>query len=651
MTQRVVKVLLALCWWLLVAPGGSQAEPSSWRDKVDPSLLEESRADQQGEFLLLLDEQADLSDLKALRDRRQRGARVVERLRELAEGTQAGLIAELDRSGAEYRSFWAANMIWVRGSLGLLPALASSTRVARVLPNPQVGLKLPEEVQPDAAALEGIESNLMLVRAPEVWALGYTGQGVVIGGADTGYEWTHPALMSQYRGWNGVSADHAYSWHDAIHTSVGSCGADAPAPCDDHDHGTHTMGTMLGDDGGANQIGMAPGARWIGCRNMDGGLGTPARYTECFQWFMAPTDAEGQNPDPTKAPHIINNSWYCPPSEGCVDPMILETVVENTRAAGILVVVSAGNSGPSCASVDAPPAIYDASFSVGATDDFDGIASFSSRGPVEIDGSMRLKPDVSAPGVGIRSSRRGGDYRIMSGTSMAGPHVAGLAALLISAHPELAGDVDALEAAITSRRAGGRARRRDRTAEPFAWSVGVGRRVLARPGVVEGTAYGERAEPVRSEGAYCTPLRYSSAISPASTPPAITKLTPPPGATQWPQRKRFPIGDSCGRWSSAACSASHFQPTNDPPRLPVFLSRVIGVATSRTSTWSSRSGIPRALAALASSCEVMRSFSSLYALPRLRPGSSERSKSSGSARSIVVMRLFPGGQQLGSTLL
>jgi len=124
--------------------------------------------------------------------------------------------------------------------------------------------------------------------------------------------------------------------------------------------------------------------------------------------------------------------------------------VENTRAAGILVVVSAGNSGPSCASVDAPPAIYDASFSVGATNDSDGVASFSSRGPVEIDGSMRLKPDVSAPGVGIRSSLRGGAYGNKSGTSMAGPHVAGLAALLISAHPELAGDVDALEAAITS---------------------------------------------------------------------------------------------------------------------------------------------------------------------------------------------------------
>jgi subtilisin family serine protease len=449
-TRRVLKVLLALCCSLLVSPSDSQAELASWRDKVDPSLLGESPGTDQGEFLLLLAEQAELSDLKALRDRRQRGARVVERLRELAQRTQAGLIAELDSGGAEWRSFWAVNMIWVRGSLVLLPTLASSTRVARVLPNPQVGLRLPEEVQPDAAAAEGIESNLLLVRAPEVWALGYTGQGVVIAGADSGYEWTHPALMSQYRGWNGVSADHSYSWHDAIHSSVGPCGADAPAPCDDHNHGTHTMGTMVGDDGGANQIGMAPGARWIGCRNMDGGVGTPARYTECFQWFMAPTDAEGQNPDPAKAPHIINNSWYCPPAEGCVDPAILETVVENTRAAGILVVVSAGNDGPSCGTVDAPPAIYDASFSVGATDDFDGIAGFSSRGPVQVDGSMRLKPDISAPGVGIRSSRRGGNYTNMSGTSMAGPHVAGLAALLISARPELAGDIDALEAAITS---------------------------------------------------------------------------------------------------------------------------------------------------------------------------------------------------------
>ena len=148
-------------------------------------------------------------------------------------------------------------------------------------------------------------------------APGYTGQGAVIAGQDTGYQWDHPALKDQYRGWNGSAADHNYNWHDAIHATGSSCGADSPCPCDDNDHGTHTMGTMVGDDGGANQIGMAPGARWIGCRNMNAGVGTPTTYIECFEWFIAPTDLAGQNPNPAMAPDVINNSWGCPESEGC----------------------------------------------------------------------------------------------------------------------------------------------------------------------------------------------------------------------------------------------------------------------------------------------------------------------------------------------
>ena len=73
------------------------------------------------------------------------------------------------------------------------------------------------------------------------------------------------------------------------------------APCDDKGHGTHTIGTAIGDDGMGNQIGMAPGAKWIGCRNMDQGNGTPARYIECMEFFLAPypvggTPAQG---DPT----------------------------------------------------------------------------------------------------------------------------------------------------------------------------------------------------------------------------------------------------------------------------------------------------------------------------------------------------------------
>src|SRR5207253_5916476 len=140
---------------------------------------------------------------------------------------------------------------------------------------------------------------------------------------------------------------------DAIHSGGGSCGPNSLFPCDDYGHGTHTTGTTSGDDGAGNQVGVAPGAKWIGCRNMDVGNGTPASYTECFQFFMAPTDLSGQNPNPALRPHVMNNSWGCPTSEGCA-PDTLRTVVENSQASGIFVEVSAGNSGSSCGTVNDP---------------------------------------------------------------------------------------------------------------------------------------------------------------------------------------------------------------------------------------------------------------------------------------------------------
>jgi subtilisin family serine protease len=156
---------------------------------------------------------------------------------------------------------------------------------------------------------------------------------------------------------------------------------------------------------------------------------------------MAPTRVDGSDPDPSRAPHLINNSWGCPPAEGCNTPNILQTVVENTRTAGILVVASAGNSGSSCSTIVDPPAIYAASLVVGAiSPSTRAMASFSSRGPVTVDGSNRIKPDLVAPGVGTRSAVRGGGYASFQGTSMAGPHVAGVAALLMSIDPSLRRD-------------------------------------------------------------------------------------------------------------------------------------------------------------------------------------------------------------------
>ncbi len=409
---------------------------------IDANVSQRIASGAAAPVLVVLQEQPDVSGIRVIAQGDARLAAVVSTLREHAEQNQRALRAELDLRGVRYRSLWAINAIALEADASTLDWLAQRPEVAQIawdgpsrrLPTVEqdFGPKAPTAVGP----------GVTLIGSETVWAAGFRGQGVLIAGQDTGYEWTHPALQASYAGWDGAIADHNYHWWDAIHSGGGSCGANAQAPCDDHNHGTHTMGTMVGDDGGANQIGVAPEARWIACRNMDVGDGTPSTYSECFQFFLAPTDLNGANPDPARAPHVINNSWGCPPSEGCTDPNVMRTLVENVRAAGILVVVSAGNSGSGCSTVTTPAAIYEASFTVGSTTLAGAMSGFSSRGPVTIDGSNRLKPDISAPGSSIRSSVRGGGYSSFSGTSMAGPHVAGAAALLMSADPTLLRDPD-----------------------------------------------------------------------------------------------------------------------------------------------------------------------------------------------------------------
>jgi subtilisin family serine protease len=435
--------------WLCASATQASPDPIA---KADPWVAQQLAKHELVEALVVLDEQADLSSAAHLSGREAKLQFVFSALTQTAARTQDGLLADLVRRGVEHRPFWIANMVWVRADAEDLAAIARRSDVKRLAANPSVSQSAlwPERPHPEKGGdtPEGIEASLTHVGAPALWSAGLRGEGIVVAGQDTGYDWDHPALLTQYRGFDGVTPNHNYNWHDAIHSGGGSCGANSTAPCDDNSHGTHTMGTMVGDDGGSNQVGMAPGARWIGCRNMDQGSGTPATYSECFQFFLAPTDLANQNPNPLLAPHLINNSWSCPPSEGCTDPVVMQTLVENVRAAGILVVVSATNGGSGCETIEDPAAIYDASFTIGATNNSDSIASFSSRGPVAIDGSERRKPDISAPGVSIRSSIPGGGYTTFNGTSMASPHVAGAAALLLQAASCLDGDVDAIESAL-----------------------------------------------------------------------------------------------------------------------------------------------------------------------------------------------------------
>jgi len=410
--------------------------------KISRQVLTRTADGERTPIVILLSDQADLSAAYSMKDEDARGWFVYNTLKAHATHTQVGLQDFLKSKDVDFQSFWGANMLVTTADRSLVEQLAARSDVGKIESNaPQRWIEEPQIANSKNApeVPEAAELGVTNVNAPALWALGFTGQGIVIGNQDTGVRWSHNALRPKYRGWDGATANHNFNWFDAIHSGGGSCGPNTVVPCDDQGHGTHTTGTTVGDDGTGNQVGVAPGAKWIGCRNMNVGNGTPATYTECFQFFIAPTDLTGNNANPSLRPHVMNNSWGCPPSEGCA-ANTLASIVQASEAAGIFVTVSAGNSGSACSTVNDPPAIYAESFSVGAINASNNtIVGFSSRGPVTVDGSNRMKPNISAPGSSVRSATRTNDttYGSMSGTSMAGPHVVGVVALLWSARPAL----------------------------------------------------------------------------------------------------------------------------------------------------------------------------------------------------------------------
>ena len=437
----------------------SIAQENIWLDKIDQSVWLKAEAGESIDFLVVLHEQADLSKATSFKIKEERGQYVFNQLKNLVEHTQKDLQHFLNEEGVNYQSFYIINSIYTKGNKRLIKAIAKRQDVAQIQSNPQARLEEPEWQNYEANLRGEVEWGIAMIGADKVWELGYSGQGVVVGGGDTGYDWEHEALREKYRGWNGSTGNHNYNWHDAIHeisllhedsiVAPGNnpCGLNVLEPCDDNNHGTHTMGTMIGGIGD-NLIGVAPNAKWVACRNMERGYGSPVTYIEYFEWMLAPTDLNNENPDPSKSPHVINNSWSCPELEGCNEGnwSTMETVVNNLKSSGVVVVVSAGNSGKDgCGTVSTPAAMFENSFTVGATTPADTIAKFSSRGPVTVDGSDRTKPNVAAPGVAVRSSFKNNTYGLGSGTSMAGPHTVGAVALMISANPKLAGQVETIE--------------------------------------------------------------------------------------------------------------------------------------------------------------------------------------------------------------
>jgi serine protease AprX len=413
----------------------------AWEDKVVDFVLEH-QSNPDNEFFVYLSEQADLSPAESMAYKNEKGQFVYETLTNVASRTQPAVIETLEALDAEYQSFWVANMILVRGGDDVLAKMARREDVAMIYGNPRGRVVDYSERDAGESAVppgRSIEWNIERINAPDVWAQGVTGQGVVVAHIDLGVMWDHPALINQYRGWDGVTANHNYNWYD----TMGAC----MAPCDEYSHGTRTIGIMVGDDGGENQIGVAPGAKWIAVR-ISPTAPTLADLLNAFEWLMAPRDLFGMNPDPAKAPHIVCNCWGCDAGwGGCSDVLVLLPALSSMRQAGIIPVAIAHNDGPTCSTISYAPCIYAENLTVGGTNYVDGIQSWSSRGPVLSDGSGRIKPDVCAPSY-VRSSTNTGAYSMLGGTSSAGPHVAGLAALLISANNSLSGNVDVIEAII-----------------------------------------------------------------------------------------------------------------------------------------------------------------------------------------------------------
>ncbi len=425
------------------------AKKDNVTNNIHNTLAKEFEEEEYVRYLVMLHEQTDTMEIALnaeknanknslskfeIKEAKQKA--VVASLLETAKGSQKTLASYLEDEKAsgtvkEFRSYYIVNGFAVTGNKKTAEEIAKFPEVKSVmLDETQELVPIVEDEEltllNEQSKSENIEWNIDRINAPELWEKGITGEGTVIANIDTGVAVNHPALKTQYRGYNPEdpkNPSHEYNWYDAING--------AGSPMDSDGHGTHTMGTMIGQEmNGKNPIGVAPGAKWISARAFFLGETRDSYLLDAAQWVLAPTDKNGV-PNPEMAPDVVNNSWGGNP----LNNDWYRPIVQAWRAVGIVPIFSVGNASslnnadPGSASA---PANYPESIAVGATDEKDDLAAFSLRGPTE---RGDVKPDITAPGVNIRSAFPGErwdkfEYESLNGTSMAAPHVAATVLLM-----------------------------------------------------------------------------------------------------------------------------------------------------------------------------------------------------------------------------
>jgi subtilisin family serine protease len=413
--------------------------------------------------LVMLADQVPIADLDRELDTDRatlpvRHERILTELKSVADATQPALLAELVSRRARgevggFTPYWISNLVVAQMSVKAVREIAARSDVGTVYSNFTVSLIEPVGGMPVApknedgagsALVNSATPGLRAINAHRVWyELGITGAGRLVCGLDTGVRGSHVAFASR---WRGTHVPAAHAWKDVL-------GGGTTFPADSNGHGTHTMGTMVGlGVATGDTVGVAFGAEWIACNAIDQGV-SPEFDNDVIAAFQWIADPDG-NPNTTAdVPDVVQNSWRInenfPGGYTDCDPRWW-AVIDGVEAAGCAVVFSAGNEGPTAQSIGSPPDRITTptnGFAIGAVDAQQGIpfpfpiASFSSRGPSGCPGTVteKIKPEVVGPGVEVYSTLNTGGYGSagFSGTSMAGPHVSGIVALMREANPNL----------------------------------------------------------------------------------------------------------------------------------------------------------------------------------------------------------------------
>ena len=440
---------LSLILWFTALSSGFSQHAFLEQDVIDALITTD--ANDMLPVMLEMDDEVDVANLnKQFKINKvpvnKRAEIVMQKLKAKANATQPAVISFIESSGMQYENIqqlWIANIISLKASPELISNLANLESVGRIaLDMPQFGLIKPKKGTTSAEkTVGGVEPGIVAIGSPEMWAMGYTGQSRLALTFDTGCWPDHPAFKNRYLV-NRMPLNS--TWF----------GYDSPVPVDKSDgHGTHVSGTILGlDTATADTIGSAFHAYLIVTDPIVQNLADVKSLSEIllgYEWAMNPDGDETTSSD---IPDVINNSWGRDNSvidqDWTTCPELFAPTMEAVQAAGIANVFSAGNEGPNPETIGVPHNLNAGlvnSFTVAAVNGNLAnlpIANFSSRGPSLCggEGSLLIKPEVSAPGVNVRSSVGGGQYDVYSGTSMASPHVCGAVLLLKEAFPYLSGE-------------------------------------------------------------------------------------------------------------------------------------------------------------------------------------------------------------------